>query len=84
MQVWILLAILIFAEVFVFARIPAALISGAVPLNPLGWFGYSELMEVSVDRQTSPAAYWLVVFVMTLLAVILGFFIYAVMYQPVS
>ena len=84
MQAWILLGILIVAEFFVFAKIPAALIRGSVPLNPLGWFGYSELMEVSVERRTSPGAYWLVVSVLTVLALIFGLFIYAVAYQPVS
>lgn len=57
MQTWILLAILIIAELIVFPRIPAALIGGSVPLNPLGWFGYSELLAVKVDRRVYPAAY---------------------------
>ena len=79
MQFWILLAILIIAELFVFAKIPAALVRGAVPLNPFGWFGYAELMEVSVERRTAPAAYWMVLFVLTVLAVIFGCFIYVVL-----
>ena len=84
MQAWILLSILIVAELFVFAKIPAALLRGSVPLNPLGWFGYSELMEVSVERRTSPGAYWLVVLILAALAVILGAFIYGVVFRSVS
>jgi len=56
-QYWFLLGILVFAELFVFAKIPAALMRGSVPLNPLGWFGYSELLAVKVDRRVYPAAY---------------------------
>ena len=84
MQAWILLGILILAELFVFARIPAALLQGAVPLNPLGWFGYNEMGEVYVDRRNSPAAYWLVVGTLTTLAVVLGSFIYVVIFRAVS
>ncbi len=83
MQTWILLAILILAELFVFPRIPAALISGAVPLNPLGWFGYSELAEVTVDRRTYPVAYWLIVFLLTFMTAIFGLFIYVVAFRSV-
>jgi hypothetical protein len=75
---WILLGALILAEVFVFAKIPGALLSGAVPLNPLGWFGYSELMEVSVERSSAPMVYWLIVVLMAVLAVVFGCFIYVV------
>jgi hypothetical protein len=84
MQSWILLAILVVAELVVFPRIPAALIGGAVPLNPLGWFGYSEFQAVSVDRRTYPAAYWLIVLTLSAFAVILGVFIYAVAFRGVS
>ena len=85
MQAWmILLGILIVAELLVLPRIPAALMSGAVPLNPLGWFGYSELAEVSVERRDYPVAYWLIVSLLVLLAVLFGLFIYVVMRQPVS
>ena len=84
MQFWILLSILVVAELFVFAKRPAALLRGAVPLNPLGWFGYAELMEVSVERRTAPAAYWSVVLTLTALAMILGAFIYAVLFRSVS
>ena len=84
MQTWILLAILILAELFVLPRIPAALFSGSVPLNPLGWFGYSELQEVMVERRVYPVAYWMNVLLLTVLAVFVGFFIYVVVHQPVS
>lgn len=84
MQSWILLVILIVAELVVVPRIPAALIDGAVPLNPLGWFGYNELQGVSVDRRTYPAAYWLIVSTLTAFAGILGLFIYAVLFRAVA
>ena len=76
MQFWILLGLLVLAEVFVFSRIPFALFSGSVPLNPLGWFGYSEFLEVSVDRESTPGAYWAIVSVLTLAALIFGLFIF--------
>jgi hypothetical protein len=75
-QFWMLFAVLVFAELFVFAKLPAALLRGAVPLNPLGWFGYGELGEVSVERTVDPAAYWMIVSVLTMAAMMLGFFIY--------
>ncbi|HML09719.1 MAG TPA: hypothetical protein VK432_02590 [Stellaceae bacterium] len=84
MQTWILLAILIIAELIVFPRIPAALIGGSVPLNPLGWFGYGELSEVWIERRTYPAAYWLIVLTLTAFAAIIGLFIYAVVFRSVS
>jgi hypothetical protein len=75
-QYWILLAILVFAELFVFSRIPAALLRGSVPLNPLGWFGYTELGEVSIDRESAPAAYWMIVSVLGAAVLIFGLVIY--------
>jgi hypothetical protein len=84
MQSWILLGILVIAELVVFPRIPAALIDGAVPLNPLGWFGYGELQQVFVDRRTFPAAYWLIVLTLMAFAAILGLFIYAVVFRSVA
>ena len=84
MQSWILLGILVIAELVVFPRIPAALIDGAVPLNPLGWFGYGELQQVIVDRRTFPAAYWLIVLTLVAFAAILGLFIYAVVFRSVA
>jgi len=76
MQYWMLLGILGCAELFVFSRIPAALLSGSVALNPLGWFGYNELGEVSVDRTSAPAAYLLIVAVLMAAALIFGLLIY--------
>ena len=84
MQGWVLLGILIIAELVVFPRIPFALIRGEVPLNPLGWFGYPELMEVSVERRSAPAAYWLIVLTLTALAMFIAAFIYAVMFRAAS
>lgn len=84
MQSWILLAILVVAELVVIPRIPTALIDGAVPLNPFGWFGYGELQQVSVDRGTYPATYWLIVLTLCGFAAILGLFIYAVLFHAVS
>jgi hypothetical protein len=83
-QAWILLAILIIGELYVVPRIPAALIRGEVPLNPLGWFGYSELAEVSIDRRGYPLAYWLIVLSLTALAAFFALFIYAVLFRSVS
>jgi hypothetical protein len=71
-QFWMLLSLLVLAEVFVFSRIPGALLSGSVPLNPLAWFGYPEFSEVSVDRSTAPTAYWTIVSVLTMAAMIFG------------
>jgi hypothetical protein len=73
---WILLGMLVLAELFVFAKIPGALLRGAVPLNPLGWFGYSEYLQVSVDRESAPLAYWLIVSLLAGMALIFGLFIY--------
>jgi hypothetical protein len=84
MQSWILLAILVLAELIVVPRIPAALLGGAVPLNPLGWFGYTELQEVSIDRRAYPLAYWLIVLTLTAFAAILAVFIYVVAFRSVS
>jgi hypothetical protein len=77
-KIWVVVTILVLAELVVFARIPAALWSGAVPLNPLGWFGYSEMMEASVERRSAPGIYWLILLLMTMLAMIFGYFIYVV------
>ena len=84
MQAWILLAILILGELYVFPRIPMALIRGEVALNPLGWFGYGELAEVSIDRRGYPLAYWLIVLSLTTLAVLFALFIYPVVFRSVS
>lgn len=83
-QGWILLAILVIAEVLVFPRIPAALIDGAVPLHPLAWFGYAELSEVTIERRAFPGAYWLIVLTLAIFAALLALFIYAVAFRAVS
>ncbi|HTQ34297.1 MAG TPA: hypothetical protein VMI30_09015 [Stellaceae bacterium] len=81
MQTHILLAILILGEVLVFPRLSAALLSGVVPLNPLGWFGYGELAEVTIERRRYPLAYWLIVFSLTVLVMCLALFICAVAFR---
>ena len=80
MQAYVLLGILILGEVLVFPRLSAALLSGTVPLNPLGWFGYGELAEVTIERRRYPLAYWLIVFSLTVLVACLALFIYAVVF----
>ena len=84
MQFWVFLGVLVAAELFVLARIPWALLSGAVPLNPLGWIGYGELMEASVERESAPAAYWLIVALLGTAAVIFGCFIYVAVTRGVG
>ena len=81
MQLWILVGVLGLAELLVLARIPAALISGAVPLNPLSWIGYGELGEASVERTSAPGIYWLILAVMTTAAVLFGCFIYVILFR---
>ena len=81
-QTWVLLGVLILGELLIVPRIPAALLSGEVPLNPLGWFGYGEMAEVSIERQSYPLAYWLIVLSLTLLAVFFAGFIYVAAFHP--
>ncbi|HZK89729.1 MAG TPA: hypothetical protein VFC56_06235 [Stellaceae bacterium] len=76
MQSWVLLGVLMVAELVMLVRIPSALLSGAVPLNPLGWIGYGELMEASVERENAPGAFWLIVALMATAAVFFGCVIY--------
>jgi hypothetical protein len=78
MKTWILVGMFGFAELFFLLLIPKALFSGVVPINPLSWFGYSELGEAMVERDQFPAAYWFVVLLMTALALLLGAVIYAI------
>jgi hypothetical protein len=78
MNSWILVGLFGLAEVFFLLLIPKALFSGVVPINPLSWFGYSELGEAMVERDRFPAAYWFVVVLMTALALLLGAVIYAI------
>jgi hypothetical protein len=78
MNSWILVGVFGLAELFFLAFIPRALLSGAVPINPLSWFGYSELGEATVERDQFPAAYWFVVLLMTAMALLLGFLIFRI------
>jgi hypothetical protein len=84
MQVWVLLGVLVLGELFVLVRLPSAVVNGRVPLNPLGWFGYGELSEESVDRDSAPGAYWLIVALLATTAVLLGCFIYVVIVRGVG
>jgi hypothetical protein len=84
MQGSVFLIILILAELIVLPKIPAALARGAVPLNPLGWFGYAELQEATADRRADPLAYWLIVGVLAVAAAVLALFIYAVIFRAAS
>ena len=51
---WLVVGLLGLAELLVFARIRVALFDGAVPLNPVGWLGYPEYLDVAVERRNSP------------------------------
>ena len=53
-------------------------------IQALSRFGYGELHEVSIDRQTYPAAYWLIVLTLIGFAVLLALFIWAVAFRAVS
>jgi hypothetical protein len=78
MKTWVLVGVFGLAELFFLLLIPKALFSGVVPINPLSWFGYSELGEATVERDRFPAAYWFVVLLMIALALLLGAVIYAI------
>ena len=78
MKMWILVGVLILVELSVLSRIRWALFRGVVPLNPAGWFGYNEFLDVTVERSAYPTAYWLVLLLVTLLAVVFGCFIYLI------
>jgi hypothetical protein len=54
------------------------LFEGAVSLNPVGWLGYAEYLDVTVERRRSPATYWFIVLLAIALALVFGFFIYLV------
>jgi uncharacterized membrane protein len=76
MQFWFLFGVLVLGELFFVGRIPAALMSGSIPLHPLGWFGYPEYSEVRVNRTLDPAAYWLIVSVLGAAVVVIGVLIW--------
>ncbi len=77
-MIWLLVTILVLAEFAVLGRIRVALFDGVVPLNPAGWFGYDEFRDLTVDRKSSPSAYWFVVAAVTALALVYGYFIYLI------
>jgi len=54
------------------------LLDGTVPLNPAGWLGYPEYLDITVERRTSPAIYWFILLLTIALSMALGLFIYLV------
>jgi hypothetical protein len=75
---WLVVGLLGLAELLVLARIRVALFDGAVPLNPVGWLGYSEYLDVTVERRQSPGTYWFILLLEIALAALFGLFIYLV------
>lgn len=78
MKLWFIVGLLGLIELFVLARIRVALLDGAVPLNPAGWLGYSEYLDVTVERRNSPTTYWFILLLTVALALLFGLFIYLV------
>jgi hypothetical protein len=76
MTIWLLVGVLVLVELVVVARIRIVLLDGVVPLNPAGWFGYSEFRDLTVERRSFPVAYWFIVAAAALLALVFGYFIY--------
>ncbi|HEV2187297.1 MAG TPA: hypothetical protein VGR70_08820 [Stellaceae bacterium] len=84
MAIWFVVGLLGLVEIFVLARIRVALADGEVPLNPAGWLGYSEYLDVTVERRNSPTTYWFILSLTVALAVLLGMFIYLVAIRAAS
>src|SRR5258708_27916941 len=59
-KMWFILGVLGLIELLVLARIRVALLDGIAPLNPAGWLGYAEYLDVPVERRTSPSPYWFI------------------------
>jgi hypothetical protein len=78
MKLWFIIGLLGLVELFVLARIRVALSDRAVPLNPAGWLGYSEYLDITVERRNSPGTYWFILSLVIALALMLGIFIYLV------
>ncbi len=78
MKMWFIVGMLALIELFIVARIPLALFDGAVPLNPAGWLGYAEYLDVTVERRSSPGTYWFILSLATALAMLFGVFIYLI------
>ena len=78
MKMWLVIGLLGLAELLVLARIRVALFDGTVPLNPVGWLGYSEYLDVTVERRQSPGTYWFIVLLELALAALFGLFIYLI------
>jgi len=75
---WFIVGLMGLIEIFVLARIRVALLDGIVPLNPVGWLGYAEYLDVTVERRRSPGTYWFIVLLVIALALVLGGLIYLV------
>lgn len=73
---WLLVTLLTFVELLIVLLIRRALVLGSVPINPASWFGYGEFAGVTVDRETFPSAYWLVLLLMTAFAAFFGVYTY--------
>ena len=78
MKIYLLVGVLILVEFAVLQHIRAALARGAVSINPVGWIGYGEFADLTVDRASFPGAYWFVVLLVSALALVFGVFIYLV------
>jgi hypothetical protein len=76
MEFWFLFGVLVLGGLFFVTRIPMALMSGSVPLHPLGWFGYPEYSEVNVNRTINPAAYWMIVSILGAAVVVFAILIW--------
>ncbi|HXP06341.1 MAG TPA: hypothetical protein VN808_19670, partial [Stellaceae bacterium] len=72
MTMWFIVGLMGLIEIFVLARIRVALLDGIVPLNPVGWLGYAEYLDVTVERRRSPGTYWFIVLLVIALALVLG------------
>jgi len=84
MQMWFVVGLLSLVELFVLARIRVALFDGEVPLNPAGWLGYAEYLDVTVERRNSPLTYWYILSLEIALAVLFGLFIYLVAFRAAT
>jgi hypothetical protein len=84
MKMWLVVGILALFELLVVVRIPIALFQGEVPLNPAGWLGYNEFLDVTVERRRSPGTYWFIVLLASALALVFGVFIYLVAIRAAS
>ena len=78
MKIYLLVGVLILVEFAVLQHIRAALERGSISINPVGWIGYSEFSELTVERARFPTAYWFVVLLVLALALVFAVFIYLI------